>query len=228
MELYISSYKLGNKTDYIKNWIKEHNCNSILLITNARDTYVQDENEKKRILEDVHMLEDCGFNVEILNLRKYFGNAKALEEKVKKYIAFCVIGGNVFALRKAMELSGFDNFLIKNKNSNMLYIGYSAGSCVLSSNLNGLELVVPSVNPYNSDYVNYGGLGFISKTIVPHYKSKHKSSKQIDSVIECLEKNHLSYIALQDGDVIIKDLKEMDITACNKNYICERSNYERN
>lgn len=219
MELYISSYKLGNKTNFIKKWIKEHNCNNILLITNARDTYVQDDIEKNRILEDIHMLEYCGFNVEILNLKKYFGNAKALEEKVKKYIVFCVIGGNVFALRKAMELSGFDNFLIKNKNSNMLYIGYSAGSCVLSSNLRGLELIVSPVNPYNSDYVNYDGLGFIEKTIVPHYKSKHKSSKQIDSVIEYLEKNHLSYIALQDGDVIIKDLKNMDIMGMEKKYM---------
>lgn len=210
MELYISSYKLGNKTDFIKEWINKHNCNNILLITNARDTYEQDDLEKNRILEDIHMLENIGFNVEILDLKNYFGKTKALEEKVKKYKVFCVIGGNVFALRKAMELSGFDIFLIKNQNSDVLYIGYSAGSCVLSSKLNGLELVVPPVNPYNSDYVNYSGLGFIKKIIVPHYKSEHKSSKQIDFVIEYLEKNHLSYITLQDGDVIIQDLKKKD------------------
>lgn len=127
MELYISSYKLGNKTYFIKKWIKQHNCNNILSIINARYIYVKDDIEKNRILEDIHMLEYCGFNVEILN---------------------------------------------------------------------GLELVVSPVNPHNYDYVNYVELGFIRETNVPHYKSKHKSSKQIDSVIEYLEKNHLSYIAL--------------------------------
>ena len=204
MELYISSYKLGTKTDFIKKWIYEHNCNEILLITNARDTYIQDNNEKNRILEDIQMLENIGFKVEILDLRKYFWNKKALEEKVKNYKAFCVIGGNVFPLRKAMELSGFDNFLIKNQNKDILYIGYSAGSCVLSTNLNGLELVVPPLNPYNSDDVNFKGIGFIKELIVPHYKSNHKSSELIDSVVEYLENNHIDYITLQDGDVIIK------------------------
>ncbi|MBR2240297.1 MAG: Type 1 glutamine amidotransferase-like domain-containing protein [Clostridia bacterium] len=210
MELYISSYKLGNKTDFIKKWNNEHNCNNILLITNARDTYVQDDIEKNRVLEDIHMLECIGFNVEVLDLKKYFDNTNALEEKLKKYKAFCVIGGNVFVLRKAMELSGFDNFLIKKRNSDVLYIGYSAGSCVLSSNLSGLELVVPAINPYTSDYVNYSGLGFVREIIVPHYKSKHKSSKMIDDVIEYLEKNHLKYKTVQDGEVIIKNLNTME------------------
>lgn len=131
MELYISSYKLGNKTDFIKKWIKEHNCNNILLITNARDTYVQDDAEKNRILEDAHMLEYCGFNVETLDLKKYFGNKKNWKKKQKKSKAFCVVGGNVFVLRKAMELSGFDNFLIKNKNRDMLYRIFCRKLCII-------------------------------------------------------------------------------------------------
>ncbi len=154
------------------------------------------------------MLEQCGFYVKILDLKKYFGKAKELEEELRIYKAFCIIGGNVFVLRKSMELSGFDNFLIHNKNNDILYIGYSAGSCVLSTNLRGLELVVPPVNPYNSDYVNYSEIGLISNLIVPHYKSNHKASKKIDEVIEYLEKNKLSYITLQDGDVIIENLNK--------------------
>lgn len=35
MKLYLSSYKLGNDTDYLRNWIS-NNDNKILLIPNSR------------------------------------------------------------------------------------------------------------------------------------------------------------------------------------------------
>ena len=52
MKLYLSSYRLGDKVDYLKKWISE-NGRKILLIVNARDAKVQDETEKKKVLEKV-------------------------------------------------------------------------------------------------------------------------------------------------------------------------------
>ena len=110
MKLYLSSYKLGNKTDFLKDWIRE-NDNKILLIKNSRDGKIQDEIEKNKINENIKMLEDIGFKVKILDLKQYFNNFEKLQEDVKNYFAFCVIGGNVFVLRQAMKLSGFDRYL---------------------------------------------------------------------------------------------------------------------
>lgn len=207
MLLYLSSYKLGNKTIYLKEWLKE-NSNKILLIPNARDAKVQDDIEKEKINQNIKMIEDVGFEVTILDLKKYFNHSENLYEKLKEYNAICVIGGNVFVLRQAMKLSGFDKYLIDNfTNPNLLYIGYSAGSCVLSENLDGLQLVDEPINPYNENNVIYEGVGLLNYCIVPHYKSDHKESKLIDKVVEYMEENNRDYKPLSDGEVIIEDLK---------------------
>lgn len=53
------------------------------------------------------------------------------------------MGGNVFVLRQSMKHSGFDIFLKEISNDdNYLYIGYSAGSCVLSKRLDIFKNVV--------------------------------------------------------------------------------------
>ena len=128
MVLYLSSYKLGNKTTYLKNWIKKYS-NKILLIPNSRDAKVQNNIEKENINENIKMLEDIGFEVTILDLKKYFNDSKSLNKELKDYNAFCVIGGNVFVLRQAMKLSGFDKFLINNSsNKDILYIGDKANT----------------------------------------------------------------------------------------------------
>ncbi len=38
MKLYLSSYKIGNNKDILKNWITIHG-NIIMIISNARDQY---------------------------------------------------------------------------------------------------------------------------------------------------------------------------------------------
>ena len=205
MILYLSSYKLGNKTEFLKKWINK-NGNKLALIVNARDAKEQNDIEKEKINENIKMLEDIGFEVNILNLKKYFNN-NSLNKELTKFDAFCAIGGNVFVLRQAMKLSGFDKYLKENINNNkLLYIGYSAGSCVLAKKLDGLHLVDEPINPYNSDDVIYDGVGLLNYCITPHYKSNHKESILIDKVVQYMKKNKKNYKTLCDGDVIIEEL----------------------
>lgn len=205
MKLYLSSYELGNEIDYLKNWITE-NDNNIALIANARDLKEKNESEIKKINNYAKLLENVGFKVDIVDLKKYFNNNEELYLDFKKYKAFCVIGGNVFVLRQAMKLSGFDKFLVDNKDNNILYMSWSAGSCVLSNSLKGLELVDNPVNPYNEDAIIYDGIGFLEDLFVPHYKSNHKESELIDNLVEYLEKNNIKFNAFHDGDVLIKEI----------------------
>lgn len=207
MNLYLSSYKLGNEIAYLKKWIRENN-NKILLIKNARDLKEQNSKEQDMIEQDIRMLEEIGFSVTILDLKKYFNKSIELNKLIdNNYNAFYVIGGNVFALRQAMKLSGFDIYLKKNcNNDNLLYMGYSAGICVLSPSLKGLELVDKEVNPYNSDEIIYEGIGLIDYSIAPHYKSEHKESQEVDRVVEYFNNNKVRYRALRDGEVIIQKI----------------------
>lgn len=121
MILYISSKQFGSKTDFLKNWINNNN-NRILLIANALDAKDKIKIENN-IENDKKILNEIGFEVTVVDLKDYFNNQEKLVKDFSKYNAYCVIGGNVFVLRQAMKLSGFDEYLksISNDN-NYLYI----------------------------------------------------------------------------------------------------------
>lgn len=141
MIFYLSSFKFGNQIEMLKEWIKKYN-NKILLIINALDA--KDEFKiKKNIEEDTKILTEIGFDVKLVDLKEYFNRKESLKKYFDQYNAICVMGGNVFILRQAMNLSGLDEFLKeKLSNDEFLYIGYSAGSCVLSPSLSELDIVV--------------------------------------------------------------------------------------
>lgn len=206
MKLYLSSYKIGNKTEELKKWIDEHG-NKICLIPNSRDIYPKSERKSKGIQADVDELTNLGFDVTIISLKDYFNTKEELQKKLKQFNAFYVIGGNTFALRQAMYLSGFDEYLKTIKgNPNYLYAGYSAGICVLAKDMHGLDVCdAPNINPYGIDTM-WNGLGYFDYIFLPHYKSNHKETKLIDDSVEYCNKNNIRYKTLRDGDVIIQEI----------------------
>ena len=184
MKLYLSSYKIGDRIDELKKWINEHG-NRICLIPNSRDIYPDSQRKSNGIQADEKELTDLGFDVTIISLKDYFNDKEKLLNRLKEFNAFYVIGGNTFALRQAMYLSGFDEYLktIEN-NPNYLYAGYSAGICVLAKDMHGLEMCDdPNINPYGIDTM-WNGLGYFDYIFLPHYKSNHKETELIDGCVE--------------------------------------------
>lgn len=172
MKLYLGSCDLGNNTEELNNWIKNYG-NDIVLIPNALDIIYNDTIKNQIISSDIKMLENAGFNVKLESLEKYFGNYQKLKKCFDKYKAFYAIGGNVFSLIKAMELSGFDKYLQElSDKKERLYGGYSAGICILAKNIDILELADEQRNPYNGDTYFKHGLGLIDYLPIPHYQSK--------------------------------------------------------
>lgn len=187
MQLYLSSYKLGNKQEILKEWIKNHG-NKIILIANSRDIFEDGPRKEAGIKRDTEALENLGFEVKNLSLKDYFGQYEKLRKELDGYYAFYVIGGNTFSLIQAMKYSGFDQYLKEiSRDSRYLYAGYSAGICVLAPRLEGLHLVDEPINPYNSEKVTYQGIGLINYVPVPHYKSDHPESKMADDVVEYMK-----------------------------------------
>lgn len=208
MLLYLSSQKFGSDINVLKKWIETHN-NKILLIFNALDAKVKEKIDSN-IEEDTKLLEEIGFDVKIVNLKDYFGKTEKLEKEFIKYNSYCVMGGNVFVLRKAMKYSGFDIFLNKiSFNSNYLYIGYSAGSSILSKNLKVLDIVDEPINFYNdNDKISYEGIGLIDYVFIPHYKSNYHKVNLIKEVVKKCKKENIKFKAIKDGEVIIENLNE--------------------
>jgi len=205
MRFYLSSYKLGNEVDKLKKMIPKNKKTAY--IANAMD-YSQDmERIKEKINENMQQLSGLGLDVELLDLKEYFGKSKELENKLSQIGTIFISGGNVFVLRQAMKLSGFDIILKKfiKENREMLYGGYSAGICVLAQNLKGIDLMDDlTVKPYgNKLNIIWEGLGILDYLIVPHFKSDHPETKLADKAVEYLKKNKMPFKTLRDGEVII-------------------------
>ena len=206
MVLYLSSQKFGKDEFYLKEWINNHN-NKILLIFNAMLVKGK-EKINNNIKEDVSLLEKIGFDVNIIDLKEYFDKYAELKQICQNYNAFCVMGGNVFVLRQAMKYSGFDVFLKEiNADDDYLYIGYSAGSCVLSEQLDILKTVDEPIDFYNKGEIIYDGIGLIRYTFIPHYKSNYHKAHLIDEIVNKCKNEKINYKAFKDGEVTIENTK---------------------
>lgn len=213
MKFYLSSYKFGteDKKSILREWIKNYD-NKLVFISNSRDARENTKEKFEKIESDKNLLKEIGFEIYDIDLKDYFGKCEKLENDLNNFKSFCLIGGNVFVLRKAMALSGFDKFIEKRIYDDYLYIGYSAGICLLGKTLEGLDLVDEPINPYTEEKALYDGLNILDCTLVPHYKSNHPESEAIDKVVEYLESQNIKYEALHDGDVLITEFKREKLT----------------
>lgn len=205
MKLYLSSYRLGNNAKQLVEMVGRNKRAAIII--NALDFSMDTKRKKATTTREIKDLENLGFQPEVLDLKKYFGNFDKLKKDLSRFGLLWVIGGNVFLLRKAMKLSGIDKWLLERKNDeSLVYAGYSAGVCVLSPSLKGMEIVDdPKVKArgYN-DTTIWQGIGIISCAFAPHYKSDHPESEKVDKEIEYYIENKIPFRALRDGEVIIE------------------------
>lgn len=205
MKLYLSSYKFGDAPEKLT---AQFGTNKhIALIQNSLDFSQDFERLKQSENEQIESLKALGLDPEVLDLRKYFGQKNELEVKLKEFGGVWVRGGNTFVLRIAYKLSGFDE-LIKEKllkQKDFVYAGFSAGVCILQHSLKGLELVDDpdfTKSTYNQETI-WEGIGILDYAFVPHYKSDHPESADVDKVVEFYKENNIPYKTLHDGEVII-------------------------
>jgi dipeptidase E len=211
MKYYLSSYKLGNQenVEILKSLIAPTN-NKCAYIPNALDFASDLDRKNMSNQSDIDDLESIGLAVEILDLKKYFGKKSELERKLDDFDVIWVRGGNVFNLRQAYQLSGFDEVLLyyHKSNTSKIYGAYSAGVCVLCPTLKYYAIVDdPSLQTYGEGTNTiWDGLGILDYVVEPHYKSDHPESHLVDKEIEELIESGVGYVALRDGEVIIINL----------------------
>lgn len=207
MKLYLSSYRTGNNIDELLKWKEEHG-NKIFVIPNAVDLFSDGERKTSGIQDKCKDLETLGFETQVLDLRNFFNKKAELVDYIKGVSAFYVIGGNVFVLRAAMKMSGFDEILLElSKSRDYLYSGFSAGICVLAKDLHGIHLAdEPEADPYQYGKIIWEGIGIIDYMPVPHFDTpSHPESPLMYDVVKYLEENNLKYKTLHDGEVLIED-----------------------
>lgn len=204
MRLFLSSYIYSDCPEKLFDLLGGAKP-KVAIVTNAADLFPE-AGILERFNDDKAFFEHYGYKVERLDLREYFGKQKELQAKVDDFGLFWVRGGNAFVLRRAMAQSGFDEIIIKKlKDDEVVYAGYSAGGCVLSPSLKGLELVDDTVNVPEGYEVEtiWQGLGVLPYTFVPHYKSNHPESNMINETVNYLKRHNMPYRTVRDGQAIV-------------------------
>lgn len=206
MKYYLSSFKIGNKpSDYFSLLDSEK---SIGYIANALDHMIGENDDwlEEHIASDVEMLKELDLDVRVVDLKEYFGKQEELQNMLSHLSGVWLSGGNVFVLRQAMKLSGFDSIITSGSlPDNFVYSGYSAACCVLSPTL---EPYREASNPLAMPYAElketiWDGLGVLDFAYMPHFKSEHSESASIDAEIKYCIENGIPYRGYMDGEVLI-------------------------
>jgi dipeptidase E len=201
MKFYFSSFAIGDEPEKLKNLLGENK--KAVYISNALDRYNNNERAQNRMAKDIEELEGIGVSVESLDLREYFGKKEELARKLGEVGLIWSSGGNVYDLRIAMKLSGFDEVIKDLLDKDIVFGGYSASVCVLSPTLKGYHIVDSTEgNPYGEEVI-WDGLGLIDWQFAPHFNSDHSESDDINKEIAYYEEHGMNYKALKDGDVIV-------------------------
>ena len=205
MKLYLSSYRLGNNPQQLADLVGKNR--RIGIIPNALDQYTDIERRKISLQREANELTEIGLNPEVIDLRGYFDKPDELKKKLSSLGAVWVLGGNTFVLRKSLQKSGMDEWLVEQRNNpEFVYAGYSAGICVITKDLRNIELMdSPNVTPEGYDSTTiWEGLGLVNYAIVPHFETPgHPETEAAGRQVSFLVEQGKEYKTLHDGDVII-------------------------
>lgn len=208
MNFYLSSFKLGSEIEKLKQLIVKTQGN-FAYIPNARDFTTHDPDKRKKHIETdmIDFGHYCN-SLELLDLKEYFYKHEILQKKIYSLDGIYVSGGNVFVLRQAMKLSGLDKIIQElPTNINFLYVGYSAGVCVLSPSLKQYAIVDNS-NDYPYSQIKetiWNGLGILDFAFEPHYRSDHPESACVEKEVKYCIENKILFKTYKDGEVLIID-----------------------
>lgn len=205
MRLYLSSFRLGNRPQRMLDLLRGGTRAAV--IANA-DDYKDVDLRATSVEREMNDLRGLGLTPVEVDLRRYFDRPDELRSVLEETDLIWVRGGNPFILRRAMTLSGADEILRELlAEDRVVYAGYSAGGCVLTPTLNGIELVddphdVPAGYP---EAVVWDGLGLVPYSFLPHYRSDHPESSLIDKSLDYMVDHHMPFIALRDGEALVID-----------------------
>lgn len=204
MRLYLSSYGLGNNPEKLVKLVGTNARVAVIAnVCDAQDVVARSE----RVEREIVAMKGLGFSAREIDLRDYFGR-HITEKDLKEFDLLWLRGGNVFVLRAAMKLSGFDTYIKKALNDDsIIYGGFSAACCVLAPSLEGFDIVdnPKEVEIAYSMPADYRALGILPYSIEPHFKSDHPESADIDKELVYLKLHKIPFKTLRDGEVIVID-----------------------
>lgn len=204
MKLYLSSQHIGSAPHVLLEMIGDRR--TVGIIVNAIDASDK-QYRTNRLQREKSRLNNLGLATEELDLRHYFGDSRALEDKLKQLGMVWVRGGNVYTLVRAMEQSGFSEVASELiRSDRLVFGGYSAAAIVAAPDLLGSELIDdPHELPfgYQEQTSPMRALGLLDHYVACHYESKQPWAKNVPRYIDYITRKRKDILKLKDGEVYI-------------------------
>ncbi|MGQ4597440.1 Type 1 glutamine amidotransferase-like domain-containing protein [Nocardia sp. R6R-6] len=204
MRLFLSSYRFGAHHDRLVALAGAPG--PVAVIGNACDAWP--DIRSAAVTSDLAPLRKLGYAPEEIDLRDFVGRSAELERRLAEFPLVWVRGGNTFVLRTQFARSGADLALTRLLAEDALvYAGYSAGACVLTPDLHGLESLddPAEVEPACGIEPRWDGLGLVDRPIVPHIDSATDPSGECNRLSARYRAEGVDHWALTDDDVIVVD-----------------------
>jgi dipeptidase E len=200
--IYLSSYRMGRHAGVLRAPTGEGRAT---IVFNALDVF--GETRLRGWEREAGDLAQLGYSAEELDLRAYANDAERLARRFETCDLVWVVGGNAFALARAMTACGFATALRPALGRGMVYAGYSAGACVTGPDLRGIDLIDnPDELPEGYDAaVPATTLGLVPFRTVPHWRSDHPDAPGAERAVAFLEQHALEHRTIRDGEAIIVD-----------------------
>ena len=195
MRMFLASYRFGAHRDELLELVGTPR--RVAVIANAADAWPRAA-RSSAVTSDAVPLQQLGFTVDEFDLRS------DPVERLADYPFVWVRGGNTFVLRAQLTRSGGDVVLRDLIESDAIaYAGYSAGACVTTPSLHGLELAddPAEVLPTCGIEPIWTGLNLVDRAIVPHVGS----DDDCDRVAAEYRRDGISHWALADDQVVVVD-----------------------
>jgi len=178
--------------DYAQKMLRHCNVKSCAIITTASS--LKEKNEWAQVAKT--QLKEMGVeDVAFIDLEVQ--SAKLLGS----YDLIYVNGGNTFSLLHAFNKLNCKDVVLSHLKSGKPYIGVSAGSCVLGSDIIHLETIGMDENAVGLK--NTQGYNLINKKIIPHFRNEHL--EYLNSYDEG------DYLLLKDGEAAAFEMGETEL-----------------
>ncbi|WP_454194028.1 Type 1 glutamine amidotransferase-like domain-containing protein [Nocardia sp. Marseille-Q1738] len=204
MRLFLSSYRFGAHHDRLVALAGPPG--RVAVIGNACDAWPA--MRASAITSDLVPLRKLGYAPEEIDLREFVDRTPELERRLAEFPLVWVRGGNTFVLRAQFARSGADRALTRLLADDALaYAGYSAGACVLTPDLHGIETLddPAEVAPACGIEPQWDGLGLVDRAIVPHIDSATDPDGACNQLAARYRAEAIAHWALTDDDAIVID-----------------------
>lgn len=169
-------------------------------LKNKRITFIPTasvpEEYKAYVTNDRKAFEKLGIIIEELDISNT--GTSQIEQVIKKNDFIYISGGNTFYLLQELKTSGADKIILKEIKKGKPYIGASAGSIIMSKNIEYVEKMDDKVKAKNLD--DYNALNVVAFYTLPHHTNEPFKKSVEEIMVDYKDK--IDLIPISNNEVI--------------------------